>query len=256
MMRHERHSKRQPRKPIGLPTAGQFDYKERADAEGTLGATHGTADLGVMFFHEGNPPRTETERAMVRADRFASRVKERADQLHERAILERIQAAYPDVAALQLDVGQDPDDAGMVLVRALNASGEDVDAGQVSKDIEAFLASEHDHIDRWREEAEFSSSSMSSGPAVVDIATELERLPVVPETGSVDAAAARAEDMLGDYHAVYGDGEDEETSVRDMLADLYHLCEERGWDFDSLAVRAAESARDEARDWAITQADG
>lgn len=235
----------QPRQQAGTPTGGQFAHKELADADATpLGSrAKGTAELG--WLGHGHEPRNELERAMVRADRFVERAQERANALHRVALVGRVAEAYPDLASLELDI--DEETGTLRVLDGRDATGEPYDES-AADEISNVLWDQTGFLPEWREQAEAAGSSMTGAPAAVSIAAELENAPAVPVPGTPDAAAARAEDIVSDYHAIYGEGADEETAARDMLTDLYHLCRQKGWDFDSLTQRAASTAYEEEQE--------
>lgn len=44
-----------------------------------------------------------------------------------------------------------------------------------------------------------------------------------------------------------GDSGEDETNLQDLLADILHLCDAQGWDFDHLLARARDHHQEETR---------
>lgn len=68
-------------------------------------------------------------------------------------------------------------------------------------------------------------------------------------SGPAPGKAGFAEQTLHAYHKLVGGDEPvSETQVYDLLADLMHLCRDRGWDFDELVEEARFHFNEEVKE--------
>ena len=233
-----------PRAAAGTSDGGKFVAKARTEPDVDLLPTPAFAEIAERAMGEVNLRRN----AHV-GDPFDTAA------LQLRALSAMVKDVYPDSSAFRVEcsdqAGSD-DDVHVLDVR--DANGNVIDSGDFLPLEGKWEDDSFDMgYDLWRymDGQPGVRDMLRNGTAIVDIQPVLDGTagapsqPDGPAPDNGEAAAARGADMLIKYQALHDVGEDSETALRDLLADLHHWARANGVDLHEQFDAAERYANDE-----------